>query len=131
MQRLILPLPPSVNHAYRIYVHPQTGQRMRVLTSEAQRFRRDAAYLALRWRQVTGWAMPQPGVKVVLRLWYYWPSRRRMDTHNREKVLLDALEGVLYPEDRWVLIQEMDFAVDRRHPRVEIEVLLHQDLCAT
>ncbi|MCL6445272.1 MAG: RusA family crossover junction endodeoxyribonuclease, partial [Alicyclobacillus sp.] len=98
--RLVLPLPPSVNHAYRIYVHPQTGQRMRVLTSQAQRFRRDAAYLALRWRQVTGWQMPPPGTKVVLRLWYFWPSNRRMDTHNREKVLLDALEGVLYPEDR-------------------------------
>ncbi|WP_304595856.1 RusA family crossover junction endodeoxyribonuclease [Alicyclobacillus sendaiensis] len=131
MQRLILPLPPSVNHAYRTYVHPQTGQRIRVLTSKAQKFRRDAAYLALRWRQETGWTMPQPGTKVVLRLWYFWPSRRRMDTHNREKVLLDALEGVLYPEDRWVLIQEMDFEVDRKRPRLEIEVLLHQDFCAT
>ncbi|WP_062309294.1 RusA family crossover junction endodeoxyribonuclease [Alicyclobacillus sendaiensis] len=130
MKRLILPLPPSVNHAYRTYVHPQTGRRMRVLNSQAQKFRRDAAYLAFRWRQETGWAMPQPGVKVVLRLWYFWPSNRRMDTHNREKVLLDALEGVLYPEDRWVLVQEMDFAVDAKHPRLEIEAHLHRDLCA-
>ncbi|WP_304459571.1 RusA family crossover junction endodeoxyribonuclease [Alicyclobacillus sendaiensis] len=128
--RLVLPLPPSVNHAYRSFVHPQTGQRMRVLNANAQKFRRDAAYLALCWRQATGWQMPQLGTKVVLRLWYFWPSNRRMDTHNREKVLLDALEGVLYPEDRWVLIQEMDFAVDRRNPRLEIEVVLHQELSA-
>jgi len=103
---------------------------MRVLNANAQKFRRDAAYLALCWRQATGWQMPQLGTKVVLRLWYFWPSNRRMDTHNREKVLLDALEGVLYPEDRWVLIQEMDFAVDRRNPRLEIEVVLHQELSA-
>lgn len=45
-----------------------------------------------------------------------------MDTHNREKVLLDALEGVLYQDDRWVLVQEQDFTVDRENPRVEIEL---------
>ncbi|MCL6548903.1 MAG: RusA family crossover junction endodeoxyribonuclease, partial [Alicyclobacillus sp.] len=98
MERLILPLPPTVNHAYRNFWHP-TGRRMRVLTREAERFKQEAAWLAKEWALKTGWSMPPPGVKVALRLWYFWPDRRRTDASNRAKVLLDALEGVLYPDD--------------------------------
>ncbi|MCL6548997.1 MAG: RusA family crossover junction endodeoxyribonuclease, partial [Alicyclobacillus sp.] len=98
MSRLILPLPPSANHAYRNFVHP-SGRRMRVLTRDAERFKQEAAWLAKDWALQTGWSMPRPGVKVALRLWYFWPDRRRTDASNRAKVLLDALEGVLYPDD--------------------------------
>jgi crossover junction endodeoxyribonuclease RusA len=111
MTRLTLPLPPSLNHAYRNFT--KGGRRMRVPTSEAERFKRDAGWLAKAWRQDVRWDIRDPGTKIVMRLWYYWPDRRRMDTHNREKVLLDALEGVLYQDDRWVLVQEQDFTVDR------------------
>ncbi|WP_041695234.1 RusA family crossover junction endodeoxyribonuclease [Alicyclobacillus acidocaldarius] len=122
MRRLVLPLPPSVNHAYRNFVHPRTGRRMRVLSHEAERFKRDAAWLAREWVQRTGWCVPPPGTKVVLRIWYYWSNRRRTDTNNRNKVLLDALEGVLYVDDRWVLVREMDFEIDKANPRIEIEL---------
>lgn len=124
MTRLVLPLPPSLNHAYRNFV--KDGRRMRVTTSAAERFKRDAGWLAKAWCQSVRWTVPEPGTKIVMRLWYYWPDRRRMDTHNREKVLLDALEGVLYQDDRWVLVQEQDFAVDRDNPRVEIELEVKQ-----
>ncbi|SFU81793.1 RusA family crossover junction endodeoxyribonuclease [Alicyclobacillus macrosporangiidus] len=127
--RLILPLPPTLNHAYRNFVHP-SGRRMRVLTREAERFREEAAWLAKAWAMQTGWSMPPPRTKVYLRLWYFWPDWRRADANNREKVLLDALEGVLYPDDRWVLVWEMDFDVDRERPRVEIEISAGDVPCA-
>ncbi|EJY56247.1 endodeoxyribonuclease RusA [Alicyclobacillus hesperidum URH17-3-68] len=36
--------------------------------------------------------------------------------------MLDALEGVLYVDDRWVLVREMDFEIDKANPRIEIEL---------
>ena len=42
-------------------------------------------------------------------------------TNPFSKLLCDTLEGILYPDDRYVLVQEQDFEVDKQHPRVEIE----------
>jgi crossover junction endodeoxyribonuclease RusA len=116
-QRLVLPLPPSVNAAYR---NVATNRRIR--TEETRSYFAEAGWIAKQWAQEAGWVVPEPGRKIVVRLWYAWPDRARRDAHNREKVLLDALEGVLYPDDRWVLVQEQDFFVDRERPRVEIEI---------
>lgn len=68
--------------------------------------------------------MPDHDDKVVLRYWVYWPDRRRRDPANLLKVLLDALEGVLYADDRTVLPRAMDYQVDRLDPRVEVDVSL-------
>lgn len=121
MTRLVLPLPPSVNHMYRNVTLP-TGRRMRVVNSDGKKWERDATLLAQAWAHRNEWHPPPDGEKVALRLWYWWPDRRRTDTHNRSKILCDALEGVLYPDDRWVLVQEQWFDVDKHNPRVEIEV---------
>jgi len=123
-ERMVLPLPPSVNHAYRNAL--RDGRRMRLRTAEAERYSQDVAWIALAWAKRTGWVVPEAGRKIRMHLWYIWPSNRRMDTHNREKILLDALEGVLYCDDRWVLVQEEDFEVDRAHPRVELRLELNQ-----
>lgn len=121
--RLILPLPPSINAQYRNYTTPN-GRRMRQPTAEAQHWTRDAGFLLLNWRQLKGWKMPEPEQKVIVRLWFYWPNKQRRDTHNYHKLLLDVAEGILYPDDRWVLVRDMDFAVDPRHPRLELEIAL-------
>jgi crossover junction endodeoxyribonuclease RusA len=58
--------------------------------------------------------------KIVMELWAFWPNNRRRDMSNMHKLLPDALEGILYKDDRWILIRDMDFCVDKQNPRVEI-----------
>lgn len=121
MNRLILPIPPSINHAYRNFMHP-SGRRMRVPTAEAERFKSEAGWTAKAWRQHTGQVMVPSDKKVAVRIWYYWANARRRDTDNPLKLLQDSLTGILWEDDRSVLPQVMDFTVDRANPRVEIEL---------
>lgn len=121
MTRLVLPLPPSVNSAYR-----NISINRRVRTPATQQYMNAAGWAATAWARKAGWTLSPKGQKVVLRLWYWWPDKARRDTHNREKVLLDALEGVLYEDDCNVLVQEQDYQIDRANPRVEIELELMQ-----
>ncbi|MFB5189054.1 RusA family crossover junction endodeoxyribonuclease [Alicyclobacillus fastidiosus] len=53
---------------------------------------------------------------------YYWGDRWRHDQDNPLKLLQDALTGVVWEDDRWVLPQVMDFDVDKQNPRLEIEI---------
>jgi crossover junction endodeoxyribonuclease RusA len=116
--RLIIPgTAPSVNHLYRN--HTINGRRMRVITKEGQQWIDAAILYAKQWQRKSGWN--KASGKVVMRLWYYFPDKRRRDTHNTLKGLLDALEEAgLYDDDKMVLPRIMDFEVDRLNPRVEI-----------
>ncbi|MNJ25681.1 endodeoxyribonuclease RUS [compost metagenome] len=119
MNRLILPgTAPSVNHMYNnAYVR---GRRMKVLKPEAQAWFDDTTYRAIQWRKSNKWDT-EPG-KVIVRLWFFFPDKRRRDTHNALKALLDALEdGGIYADDKTALPQIMDYQVDRQNPRIEIE----------
>ena len=69
-----------------------------------------------------GWQISD-GRKVIMRLWVYWPDNRRRDVHNLHKLLGDAPEGIAYKDDKWLLIQDMDFQVDAKNPRVEVEII--------
>ncbi|MDA8263290.1 MAG: RusA family crossover junction endodeoxyribonuclease [Actinomycetota bacterium] len=125
--RLVLPIPPPDNHAYVSGVSIGPGGRpvvRRVRTRRNLDFQEEASWLAYGWCGRSGWSMPDHDDKVVLRYWVYWPDRRRRDPANLLKVLLDALEGVLYADDRTVLPRAMDYQVDRLDPRVEVDVSL-------
>jgi len=115
--RITVPgVPPSVNHQY---VRRPTGGL--ALTREAREYRQTAReYAAVAARQQR-WTLVPVGEQVIVRLWYYWPDRRRRDAQNN-KLLFDALEGVIYEDDKDVLPQVMAAEVDRENPRVEIEV---------
>ena len=79
---------------------------------------RDAAYVAAK---ASGWVCPC-GEKVIVELTVYWPDRRRRDTNNCHKLLCDAIEGIAFDDDRWALVRDLDFDVDRDDPRVEVAV---------
>jgi crossover junction endodeoxyribonuclease RusA len=60
---------------------------------------------------------------VVIELTYFWPDRRRCDTHNRIRELMDVLQAAgAFANDCQALAHERDFRVDARRPRVEIAV---------
>ena len=118
--RFRVPVPPSVNHSHRTYT-TKTGRRMRVPTKQAGDWTaqaRDAAYVAAK---ASGWVCPC-GEKVIVELTVYWPYRRRRDTNNCHKLLCDAIEGIAFDDDRWALVRDLDFDVDRDDPRVEVAV---------
>lgn len=119
MTRLILPLPPSKNAS-----HCQTnedGVLRRRKTADTKQFMHDAGWLCKAWMRESGWQQPPPGEKVVLRYWCYWGDSRPRDTGNLVDALLDALNGIAYVDDRYVLPQAINYEVDRKNPRVEIE----------
>lgn len=113
---LILTIPPSVNHCYKNF-----------------NAMIDAGTVCLRHWQ-------EPGRKrriILLMLWHIGntgaclnrkkPDDRRRDMNNTHKLLCDALEGALYLDDKMVLVRDMDFAIDRKRPRLEVCVHVKDD----
>jgi crossover junction endodeoxyribonuclease RusA len=119
MDRLILPgTAPSVNHMYQ---NAKVGRRtIKVLKPKARSWFEETTLHANLWRTKNKW--PTANGKVIVRLWYYFPDARRRDTHNTLKALLDALEdGLIYEDDKLALPRIMDYEIDRKNPRIEIE----------
>lgn len=117
---MLLQLPPSINACYRN--RKSEGQKGRALTEQAQNWKLVTGYGARMAVRQQGWIMPDAEKKIVLELVAYWPDKRRRDMNNLHKLLCDALEGILYPDDKMVLVRDIDFFIDRKHPRLEISV---------
>lgn len=116
-QRLILPIPPSVNASHR-----NVTVNKRVKTLKAKQYIEQAGWTAMAWRNQSGWQVPHPDTKVVMRVWIYWQNNRRRDADNIFKILQDSLTGILYWDDRTVLPRVMDYQIDKDNPRLEIEL---------
>lgn len=115
--RLVLPLPPSVNKAYR-----NVSVDKRIKTKEATEYIHDAGWTAKAWAMRNGWHMPQKDQKVIIRMWIWWPNRTRRDPDNLFKILNDSLKGILVEDDNVILPQVIDFDYDKQNPRLEIEL---------
>lgn len=120
-ERLVLPIPPSDNHAHRVIVDGR-GRPRRVRSDATVDYETLAGFLALQWARATGWTLPPGGTKVVVDVWIWWPDGRRRDPANLSKILLDGLKGILFPDDDTVLIRYQDYAVDRSRPRLEVAI---------
>lgn len=93
---------------------------MKVLSDEAKAWFDETVLRAKDWRNKNKWSTATG--KVVVRLWFYFPDQRKRDTHNALKALLDALESAhIYQNDQYALPQIMDWDIDRKNPRIEIE----------
>lgn len=108
--KLTLPLPPSLNNAYR-----NLKGKGRVLTRESREYKQRCAMLA------TGQGARVLDGDVVIAGTIYLPSRRR-DLSNCIKLLEDALKGVCYHDDRQVSRLDLRRRYDKGNPRVEITV---------
>lgn len=109
---------PSVNHMYQNA--DVGGRRIKVLNEVAQAWFDETTVRANNWRIKNKWSTTTG--KVIVRLWYFFPDKRRRDTHNTLKALLDALEaGRIYEDDKLALPRIMDYEIDRKNPRIEIE----------
>jgi crossover junction endodeoxyribonuclease RusA len=120
-----LRLPPSVNHAYRNVVRTTvvhgvpkryTAQQ---LTPEAEVWLAECRAYAWQACSRTGWRCTAD-TKVVVELRVWWGDARVHDTHNLHKLVADGLEGVVYENDRYALLRDMDFDIDRTRPRLQL-----------
>ncbi len=136
--RLTLPLPPSKNDAYeeraitskdeivpavKAVIDGEPGawhrvqRAMKVMRHPSKA--RDEYFVAV--RRAAGACAPIEG-DVSLRVVAYFPDRRR-DLVNIDEVLLDALEGVAYGNDRQVVHFTIRREIDPQRPRVEVEAV--------
>lgn len=119
MIKITLDIPPSVNHCYVNIAGQRKGRK---LTEAAKNWKLLAGYEANQAKQKQGWIYPGKDEKIVLLLWAFWPDRRPRDMNNCHKLLPDALENVLFENDKNVLVRDMDFSFDAKRPRLEIVV---------
>lgn len=115
---MTLTIPPSVNHCYKNF--NAAGRRNRVLTPLAKAWKEEAHYVSVAATHRQRWQIPPAEKKIILEVVAFWPDRRRRDMNNTHKLLCDALEGVVYLDDKMVLVRDMDFSVDRQNPRLEL-----------
>jgi Holliday junction resolvase RusA-like endonuclease len=86
-----------------------------IVSKEAKDYKAAAGWLA----KASGAELLECPVAVVVRL--YRPQRSG-DLDNRLKVLLDALSGILYDDDKRVVEIHAYRYEDKANPRAEVEV---------
>ena len=119
---LTLPLAPSINHA-----SITTKNYGKIWSEESKAWMSAAGAIAKAAAREQGWQYGK-NEKLILELWAFWPDKRRRDIHNLHKIIADAMEGVLYEDDKMVLVRDMDFCVDRGNPRMELRVRRAEDV---
>ena len=109
---------PSVNHMYEDkWIR---GRKYRVHSKDAEVWMYSVSLLAKQQAKQIGWQMAQKGEKVVVELRIFHPDHKQRDADNMFKALQDALEGVVYEDDRYALPRVMDIQVDKGNPRIEV-----------
>jgi len=115
---LSLPIPPSVN---AIYYNTRKGGRR--LTTKAEHYIRDARALINLAIDEQKWKKQEKGIWLYCDMVFYFPDRRRRDSHNCLKLLLDVLESYVYVDDMYVLPRILSVEYDKENPRVEIAIV--------
>ncbi len=108
---LDLPLPPSTNSVYR------TARNIpSVYLSKAGKDYKKAVMEICQLHDIT----PVDG-PVRVDVWVYF-QRRGSDLANREKLMLDALEGFAYRNDKQIVELHMYKRLDKSYPHCEVHV---------
>lgn len=75
-----------------------------------------------------GWTYIDDARKIVMWLYVCWGDNIRRDMSNMHKILPDALQGIVYKDDRYLLVRDLDFNTSRSEPpRLEIVIYLLED----
>lgn len=117
---LVLPLPPGVNNQY------VTVGRRRVLSREAQAFKKDVAKLIDRARldgtMTTQAEFALKDSVLGCYLTFFFESPRRRDLDGGLKIALDALASAIGFDDRDVVDLHLTKRIDPLRPRLEVQV---------
>ena len=110
-----IPIPPSVNH---MYIHKKNGSK--ILTKNAKEHIKELQTICKKSKKEQGWNTDKEHVWYVMDLYFYFPDKRKRDSHNCLKLLLDCLEGLLFENDYYILPRIQYVTLDRDNPRVEV-----------
>jgi Holliday junction resolvase RusA-like endonuclease len=108
-----LPLAPSTNQVYR---HRAVGKRsMMYMTAKGKQFKEDVKMICEGHgiQPIEGW--------VSVSIWVYF-DRRGADLANREKLVMDALQGYAFVDDKWVAELHMHKRYAKGAPSMWVEV---------
>lgn len=123
MNKLILSLPPSINHMY--VITKVKGKVIKVYNKKANNWYEESLYKINLYKQRSKWKLIDD--KVIVNLNFYYPDRRRRDSHNMLKILLDVFEEAgIYTDDKLALPRIINYEIDKNQPRVEIEFELYK-----
>lgn len=114
---LTLPMPPSSNRYWRTiaYISKKTRKPAAAtfVSDEAKKYKADVAKIAS--LSVLIFSEIAISVKV-------FRERRSGDLDNRLKVLCDAMQGVIYADDKQIVKIAAERFEDKKNPRVEVEI---------
>lgn len=109
-------LPPSTNH-YK--AQRWTGRYIQwYITSEGKEFQELIENLPI--IKLWGWKLTSNPVKMSIRLTF--PTRRKHDIDNYNKVLLDALQGIIYKDDNQIIELNIRKRYIKGKSRTEIRI---------
>ena len=112
---LTIKVPPSVNH---MYIHKRNGQK--ILTNAAKQYIKTIQDLCKKEIKKQNWKKDKESVWYVMDMYFYFQDKRKRDSHNCLKLLMDSLEGLLFTNDYFILPRIQYVTLDRENPRVEI-----------
>jgi len=111
--------PPSTQHLYGNMVR---GKRViRFMTKEGKDFKGRLATAAIKAVQTAGLEFPFQD-KVSMNLQLKFKDKRRRDIDNYNKVILDALQGIVYEDDKQICDLEITKDSDCIEDRIIVEV---------
>lgn len=76
------------------------------------------------WVAKSQWKGPPLEGDVEMSLTFYFRTKRRRDLDNQNKLILDALSGIVYHDDSQIAGLHLKRAYDNARPRIEITIQL-------
>lgn len=78
---------------------------------------------AYQWEAKNQWKRPPLADALGLSVRFFFKTKRRRDLDNQNKLILDALSGIVYEDDSQICVLHLYRGYDAANPRIEIDVL--------
>lgn len=110
--RFTVGITPSVNHMH-------IG-RTKKLTHVAEQYIQKTQNICAAEMKRTKFKKDKDYVWWYMDLYFFMPDKRIRDSHNCLKLLMDALQGILFRNDYYVMPRIQNVVLDKANPRIEI-----------
>ena len=77
---------------------------------------------AYQWELKSQWRKPPLASELSLSIHFYFKTKRRRDLDNQNKLILDALNGIVYEDDSQIAALHLYRHYDAKNPRIELTV---------
>lgn len=112
-----LPIAPSVNH---MYINTRRGGRR--LTDKAKEYSFNSIAVIQAAIEDQNWLKEKQHVWFYLDICTYMPDRRKRDTNNMFKILLDVIEHATNHNDYYYQVRQQKTEFDADNPRIEVSM---------